>query len=312
MEVIAVIAVVIAAAALGVAAAYRREFRRMAAFLSRRERSSNGRLAVALPDAAARELVQAVNGELDAIAAERRQAAWVQKEFREGLASLSHDIRTPLAGAKGYGQLASAEEDADRRTEQLRRLQQRLNAMEFMLDGLFAYTQTLDGAGPGGREPIDCQGLLAEVLLGQYPLFEERGWQPDLAFDSEELVVYSDREALTRIFENIVANCLRHGADGPAVRGSGPVIAIANGMREGEPIEADRVFDRFYRGDPSRSSEGAGLGLAVVANLCDTLDIGVGAQVQQGMFAIEFDFSRVLAGESLRQGRPAAEGMDIE
>ena len=83
-----------------------REVRRMARFLRERDVHSNARLTVEAPGRSFAELASAVNGQLDAAQEERVAARRQQQEFQRDLASLSHDIRTPLMGAKGYLRLA--------------------------------------------------------------------------------------------------------------------------------------------------------------------------------------------------------------
>ncbi len=296
MELLVAIAIALAAAAAGVTAAYGREFRRMAAFLRGREHASNARLTVAVPGRGPRELAEAINAELDGAAEERCQMTALQQEFQAGLASLSHDIRTPLAGAKGYGQLAAEEGDGQRRAFQLQRLQERLDAMEVLLDDLFAYAQSLDCPANDQEEPLDCCALLAEVLLGSYPAFEARGWEPVVDLGDEPLIVRCNRDNLGRVFENLIINCLHHGEAAPRIIRAGAAITITNAIDPVQPIDAARVFERFYRADSARNSAGAGLGLAVAANLCAAEGVSIKAETLPGLFAIRLDFSAVMAG----------------
>lgn len=81
---------------------YERELRRMAHFLNKREKGSNERVAVEFATRGIREVASAVNSELDSLRDARLEQEKRQQAFRQDLASLSHDIRTPLAGAQGY------------------------------------------------------------------------------------------------------------------------------------------------------------------------------------------------------------------
>ena len=80
---------------------YGRVLRRMAVWLRMRDGRSNGRMATEMPGAGFTELARAVNNALDAAEAERQDAAAERRQFQRDLASLSHDIRTPLMGAAG-------------------------------------------------------------------------------------------------------------------------------------------------------------------------------------------------------------------
>ena len=90
---------------------YGHELRRMARFLRNRDGRSNSRLTTEMPGPGFADLARAVNGTLDAADRRERERAAEQRQFQRDLASLSHDIRTPLMGAKGYVSLAAEEPD---------------------------------------------------------------------------------------------------------------------------------------------------------------------------------------------------------
>lgn len=285
----AVVAAVLLAGLVAVAALYARELARMATFLRNLPEDSNLLLSAPLPLPGLRPLADAVN---QRIGARRREAAAAiarEGEFHQGLASLSHDIRTPLAGAKGYLQLAADEEAGPQQQAHLRAAEARLSAMQGLLDQLFAYTQSMTaGAAPTGQ--VDAAAVLGEVLLGNFPVFEERGWQPEVSLGDEPLLLMADGDRLARVFENVVGNALAHGAPPFSVVREGRTLRFRNGLPEGVAPDAARVFDRFYRGDASRGSTGAGLGLAVVKNLCDGMGVAASAQVEAGAFRLTLEF----------------------
>lgn len=285
--------------------AYRSEVDRMATFLRTRDRTSNGRLSTQMPGAAFARLARAVNAELDEAGAERRAADQAQREFQQGLASLSHDVRTPLAGAKGYVQLALGEPEGPERARYLACAVERLDAMEGLLGSLFAYTQAHDPDLALDLQPVAVLPVLAEVLAGQCPAFEERGWEPEVSFEDEGLVVMADRAALARILENLVANALHHGAGAPSISQRGSSIAFANAVADPAALEVGRLFERFYRADASRSRSGAGLGLAVVAELADAMGAAATASLEGDrlVMTLAFPTEPPIMGRSARRSR---------
>lgn len=252
---------------------YATELGRQARFLARRERLSNARLTCGsrLPGMVA--MVDAVNSEIDAADAERVAALRAADEFSRGLSALSHDVRTPLTGARGYLQLAREESDPARKDEQLAAADARLTAMSGLLDELFSYARASDPDTPLELGPVALRPVLEQVLLGHYPEFEARGWEPELSCG--DVVVTADREALTRIVENLVVNALRHGSGPLAVRvhpageKNGVVVEFSNPVADPSSIDVDRLFERFYQADASRSTAGSGLGLSVAAKLAE-------------------------------------------
>ena len=140
--------VVLAGLACGVAGValaalvYERQLRRLARSLRERDAHSNTRLTVEAPGRGFAELAAAVNGQLDAAREERVEALRRQREFQRDLASLSHDVRTPLMGAKGYVRLAQdgRERPGDEGSGSLATWpppKARLDDMQALLDQLF-------------------------------------------------------------------------------------------------------------------------------------------------------------------------------
>ena len=94
-----------------------------------------------------------------------------QEAFQRDLAALSHDIRTPLAGAQGYLQLHERSADPAERERCLREASSRLSAMRELTDRLFDYAKAADADSPFACEPVEVLPILAEVLAGAYPQF---------------------------------------------------------------------------------------------------------------------------------------------
>ena len=213
-----------------------------------------------------------------------------QQEFQRDLASLSHDIRTPLMGAKGYLRLAQ-DEDGETRVRRLRAAEARLDDMGALLDQLFAYAQASDPDLALDLRPVRVLPLLADVLVGQYPAFERHGWEPQIDFADESLTAEADPEALTRIFENLVGNALRHGASAPAITQRGNVVTFANEVTDPAALDMERLFERFYRADASRTHPGSGLGLAVAATLATAMGMHLSAHLEGDILAIDLSLS---------------------
>lgn len=278
----------IALGALITMATYATELRRIARFLQTREPRSNARATTAVGAPGIRDLADAVNTELDRSSRERVDAQRHQDEFQRDLSALSHDIRTPLTGAKGYLQLAYDETDARTRQLHLAAATSRIDSTTALLDELFAYTKSTDPDLTINMQTVALRPLIERVLVGHYPEFEKRGWEPELCMPDEApergLVVLADPDALARILENLVTNAVRHGSDAPrvlvqltdrketAVTVENPVASTAN-------IDTARLFDRFYQADSARHAAGSGLGLAVSANLAHAMGMELTAHL---------------------------------
>lgn len=270
-------------------ARYLGELRRIACFLRERDPQSNMRVTAGGAPGVT-DLADAVNAELDRGAQARVETLRHQQEFQRDLSSLSHDIRTPLMGAKGHLQLARDEADPDQREQHLDAAAARIDATTELLDQLFAYTKSADPDLALTVEPVALKPFAEEILLGQYPAFEERGWEPQVAFEDDTLTVDADRDALGRILTNLVVNALRHGLAAPRIsakrEGDRVLLSVSNAVADPGSIDAARLFDRFYQADATRAAAGSGLGLAICANLARAMGMDIAAEVKGDVLVI--------------------------
>lgn len=286
---LALLAIGLGMGALLAAACYAGDLRRLTAFLRNRSPQGNARASAGTaPGVTA--LAEAINGELDRSAQAHIEALRHRREFQRDLAALSHDIRTPLTGAKGYLQLAAGEDDPLSRARHLEAAARRIDATCELLDQLFAYTKSADPDLALDIEPLALKPIVEEALLGHYPAFEERGWEPSVMFENDAATVMADREALARILDNLVVNALRHGAAAPVVDvrqvGERIVLRISNAVANPAAIDVDRLFERFYQADASRGRAGSGLGLSVAANLAHAMGMEIGAELEGDVLSV--------------------------
>lgn len=285
--VLVIVAVAAAAAGAGIVALrYERELRRMARFLDQREPAGSARMTTGVRTRGMLSLARGVNAELRELQDERIAAQQGRQAFQTGLTCLSHDIRTPLAGAQGYLQLVEGEEDPAEKARFLSAAAHRLGDVRALLDDLFSFAQVHDPSFEVVCEPMKPADVVGDVLMGLYPQFRERGWEPSVTLDDEALAL-ADAEALVRIVRNLVANALRHGAAAPVVVQRGARISVENRVANPDALDVDRLFERFYQAEGSRSSGGAGLGLAIVAQLAAAMDATATAVLEGDRLRIE-------------------------
>lgn len=282
----------------------------------------NARITLHVRSAGLTRLAQALNAEFDRTEEARIAAERAHGAFQQDLASLSHDIRTPLAGAQGYLQLAERTEDAEAAARFRAQATERLATMRELVDGLFDYARASDPDFALELEPVEVMPALSEALLTFYPDLNARGWEPRVLCAEADAGVctLANREALGRVLMNLTVNALRHGMGAPTVEvaretaspvtpaGAGTAarngaagtahtasavlpagsvtIRFANPVADASRIDAERLFDRFYRGNAARTGEGTGLGLAIVARLVEAMGGTVAAQAADGTLTI--------------------------
>ena len=286
-------ALILALAALGLAVtrlwAYRTQMLEMARVLEETPAESNLRLTVGMSGALPRRLCRAMNARLEEGRQLRLETQKREQELKYTMACISHDIRTPLAGAMGYLQLLEGE--PERQAEYLDIVGKRLEELEGLLEELFLYTRL-----QGGSLPLECESMAAlpplwDALAELYPQLEAAGVEPELRFDREDLKVRANPEALGRVYRNLIVIALRHGGGGLTVSGGDGVICFSNELLPGPMPDPEHLFDRFYQSSPARAKGGAGLGLSIVRELMERMGGQVSAQITEDRLEIRLSFS---------------------
>lgn len=273
-----------------------RELARIAAELEAREPEGNARIALEVRSPGLVALARAVNAELDRERDRRVRDLADRGAFQQDLASLSHDIRTPLAGAQGYLQLARRTDDEAARARYTEQAIRRLGSMRELVDGLFDYAKAADPGFAPELVPVALMPAVSDVLVSFYPQFTARGWEPRIDCADEDARVLADAPSLARALANLVNNALRYGSGAPGIsvrgRGSEIRVTMSNPVERPGDIDAARLFDRFYKSDAARTGEGSGLGLAIVARLVEAMGGTVSARVEGDELAIELALRR--------------------
>lgn len=270
--------------------AYRQELSRWASFLEHHPQNSNTRLAKAAPLPGSERVIRSINGRLDETANSEMQKRLDEEELLQGLAGLSHDIRTPLAGAKGYVQLALTEDNDSERDRCLRLTEERLDTIQALLNQLFDYMRLTSSVDASQLDEHDIVPILASVLAGNHSLFVEKGWMCDVSIHDASIVAYVDEDAMRRIFENIISNMLKHGSGDVSINAKADTITFANRFEPDENFDIDQVFERFYRGSSSRTQSSAGLGLSIVEQACSLMGVSVSASIVDDFFILNLQF----------------------
>lgn len=267
---------------------YRTQLMELARMLEETPVESNQRMTVHMSGAAPKRLCQAMNRRLEEGRQLHLETSKREQELKCTMAYISHDIRTPLAGAMGYLQLL--EEDPEHQAEYLSIIQKRLEDLNELLEELFLYTRL-----QGSSLPLECEVMAAlpplwDALAEFYPQLEAAGVKPEIRFDRENMTVWANPDALGRVYRNLIANALRHGDGGLTVSGQNKVICFSNQLPAGPLPDQEHLFDRFYQGSSARSRGGAGLGLPIVRELMERMGGQVSAQITGKELQIRLHF----------------------
>jgi two-component system, OmpR family, sensor kinase len=223
-------------------------------------------------------LTSALNGMLAQIEAAFRARQASENRTRRFAADASHELRTPLAAIRGYAELYR--QGAVREPEDVSRTMGRIEGEARRMGGLvedLLLLARLDEQRPSRTDPVDLAVLAGDAV------HDARGLAPDRTVRLVGLrptggptpsVVTGDENRLRQVIANLLANAVRHTPAGSPIEvavgsdGTAAVLEVRDHGAGITPEHAEKVFERFYRVDSSRTrgqGGGSGLGLSIVA-----------------------------------------------
>jgi two-component system phosphate regulon sensor histidine kinase PhoR len=201
---------------------------------------------------------------------EREDRERLRREFS---ANVSHELRTPLTAVSGYAEIlangVAKLEDAPRFAERIYAEAQRLIAL---VEDVMMLSKLDEGGGEAAREKIELGEFVKNVVASLGDIAQSRGISVVLDLPEKNIEITGIRPLLGEMVLNLLDNAVKYNVDGGEVRISagrtpdGVFLTVAD-TGVGIPVEEqDRVFERFYRVEKSRSgaARGTGLGLSIV------------------------------------------------
>ncbi len=242
-------------------------------------------------------LVDEINEMLTRVKKTEIESIRSEKQFKETITNLSHDIRTPLTSLDGYVQLMNEAKSEEERDQYLSVVRVRINSLKDMLEELFTYTKLQNDSYELEVSKIDFSKVVYDTSLSFYNDFKEKNIEPEIDFIDGMHFVIGNENAAERILQNIIRNALLHGTKSLKLRlfeKNGRIcFQCLNGVANKEEIDIDMVFTRFYKADVARSKQSSGLGLAIAKGFVERMNGDIKASFVDDQFCVEVTFEEV-------------------
>lgn len=192
----------------------------------------------------------------------RRQYINGDRELKEAVTNISHDLRTPLTAICGYLELLEAEKMTDNTRRYVEQIANRTEALKTLTEELFRYS-VVSSVSDLSYEKVNVGRVLEDILISFYGTFEQKNIAPNISLPDGTIVRSLDKSALSRIFGNIISNAVKYSDGDFAVTMSDKgEITFSNTASELSSVDVGKLFDRFYTVDSARKSTGLGLSIA--------------------------------------------------
>ncbi len=241
---------------------------------------ARGELATRIPITSNRDDLDHVAGRINTMLGELQDAVTTLGQVSTDIA---HDLKTPIGRiSQRLDTVRRTADTVDAYREAVDEVRGDIDAVIATFEALLRIAQIEGGARKARFTTVDLSAVLAPVIEAYGYVGEGTGHRISSQLPGEGCaVITGDRELLTQLFANLIANALRHCPPGSQINvtlqaASGAVIATVEDNGPGIPAgERDRVFRRLYRLEKSRTTPGSGLGFSLVAAIAKLHDAKV-------------------------------------
>lgn len=208
----------------------------------------------------------------------RNQAVEAENRKNDLVMYLAHDLKTPLTSVIGY--LTLLQECPELPTEQKAKFTDialdKAYRLEQLITEFFEITRFNINSITLQKNRIDLNMMINQIVDEFYPMLSEKNI--DVSIDiPDRILMFADSDKIARVFDNLLKNAVNYSYEnsvirvGARVRQNRVIIKFRNMCDEIPQEKLQRLFDKFYRGDSSRSSQsgGSGLGLAIAKQITE-------------------------------------------
>lgn len=218
-----------------------------------------------------------------------------EKLKTELISNVSHDLKTPLTSIINYIQILKSQEiTLEERKEYIQILDNKSQRLKVLIEDLFEMSKLNSGKIILDKTPIDIVSLIYQVIGECCHLYEEKGITFKVNSDFEECILSLDGSRISRVIENIVINSMKYSIENTRVyvdildKGDKVSISFKNIANYEMNFDNSEIFERFVRGEKSRTSsiEGSGIGLSIAKSIIELHNGEINISVEGDMFKL--------------------------
>ena len=252
---------------------------------------TNELLRISYPNSNIEELLLEINNTLKLKKEIKSKSKEMDLELRQAIANISHDLRTPLTSIMGYIQLLNDENiSKEDHMQYLSIIEKRSKSLKHLISSFYDLSRLQANEYNIDIEKINLKSILCELIAIYYDDFNNKTLEPKINIDENAPLIYGDKNAVNRIFTNLIQNVLKH-AEGNLeislkVEEKYIITKFSNEAKDLSEEDASKIFERFFTADRMRSGQNTGLGLAITKILVEKQGNEIDAQKKDDSLVI--------------------------
>lgn len=220
-----------------------------------------------------------------------------EEKIRESVSNMSHDLRTPLTSIMGYLQMIKSEKSSEAdKNEYMDIVEKRTKSLQQLISSFYDLSRMEGNEYNFNYKKVNLSSILCENIAVFYNDFRNNNIEPIIEIDENVEDIISDDGAINRIFSNLITNMIKHGENFVKItlRQENDVIIteFINKATRLTQENVDKLFDRFYTVDNSRSDKNTGLGLYITRIMVEKLGHSISSKIDNGYLIIEIIWNK--------------------
>ncbi|WPC39513.1 HAMP domain-containing sensor histidine kinase [Clostridium sp. JS66] len=268
---------------------YKRQIRDIASQIREfRDRKNDKKINIEIADKDIEELAFQINEYLEFYKRHEQEKIIFEDTLKQGIANMSHDLRTPLTSIIGY--LKLLKEEVIDKEEALRILKNKANKLNILINDFFELASIESEDYELNIERINITNIVYDEILSFYEAFESKEFEPKVDILENPVFIMGDKESLERIIDNLISNTLKYADKDIEINlekhNDMVILKISNICLDIDKEDEIHIFDRFYMADKVRKEQGTGLGLSIVKSLMEKMNGTVKSKIEQNRISI--------------------------
>jgi signal transduction histidine kinase len=215
----------------------------------------------------------------------------MDKELRQAIANMSHDLRTPLTSIMGYIQLIEDDKTPeDERKQYVDIVKKRGSSLQELIESFYDMSRLEAREYKLNLKPINLYNIICDLIASFYNDFKGKDIEPTIDMDESVPMVIADENGVKRIFSNLIQNMLRYGNKYVLISLKQQKDCITTIFQNDAPglIQEDvpHLFERFFTADQTRSGKSTGLGLAITRQLVEQMGDSITGELSEGKLSV--------------------------
>lgn len=239
-----------------------------------RLRKTNKIINTEISDKAIEKLSFEINEYLELYKKNEQEKINFENTLKQGIANMSHDLRTPLTSIIGYIKLL--ENDDINKEEALKIIKNKANKLNVLINDFFELASIEIKEYQLEITKLNLNNILNEEILSFYQSFEDKDMKPLIDISTKPIFINGNKESIERIIDNLLYNTLKYAEKDIKIClnecDDKIILTISNKCTNICERDVLHMFDRFYMADKTRKGQGSGLGLSIAKALMEKMN----------------------------------------